>query len=409
MRGRVTVVILGVAVGLLLSLLSLLPGLHLASLMMGILPLMWGGDMALAVAATLVGSCSMLHILHKAYHPVARSMLGGAEAATQLAYEGRGPAVVEAHRQAVITAAALVVAVGGLCSLVNLGGVNPLETMAGLVKPAMPWILLGVLALICLQSRRPVVTAIITLAAGLLGFMSFQLPALQGNHWAMAPLLGGLFALPASVALLTAPAAMALPEQRQGHWNEVPEIDITGSIIGMITGFLAGVGTGSLVTLFQPDDTIDRLALDSSADAANALFAMVAFSLMGTTRSGDAAALAAAAPDVDAIGALMCCGLLGVGVWVGGIWLKRLEAPYRELVHSLPQRGLGLGLTVVHLGLVVSMTGLAGVLIMLAGWAISAQARKWHVPNQALMATLIGPVLIYHLGWTGMLKQLLIA
>lgn len=398
--------ILGVIVGILVGTLSLIPGVHPASLLLFILPLMHlGSDGSLAVAAVSIGVGCVLNILHVTYHPVSRSMLAHADVAAKMAYQGYGKAVVRLHSQSVVTSTLLVSGVTVLLAGSAMLGWDMAKDLNGWIKTMNPLILSGVVLLTVLRSQRKVRTAIICACAGLLGFVAFNLPATRGSEWTMLPLLGGMFMAPAAASLLFEAEGMELPEEAENSWDEVTGSDSTGAILGIITGFLAGVGTSSLVNLFRESemDEEEMIQLGSAGETSNAMFALLAFTLIGTTRSGTAAAVASVTPTVDPLAALLCLALMVFGVMVGQRILVWIHEPYKRFMWMINQKTLAMILLTLTGITVLSKTGLSGTIIFLCAWLLSDQAKKWYVPNQSLLVSLIGPVLIYYTGCSGAL------
>jgi TctA family transporter len=398
--------ILGIIVGILVGTLSLIPGVHPASLLLFILPLVHlGSDGSLAVAAVSIGVGCVLNILHVTYHPVSRSMLAHADVAAKMAYQGYGKAVVRLHSQSVWTSTLMVAIV--TCVLVGSAmlGWDMAKGLNSVIKTLNPFILTLVVGLTVWKSKRKVRTALICICAGLLGFMAFNLPAVRGSEWTMLPLLGGLFMAPAAASLLFEAEGMKLPDEVENRWDEITGSDATGAVLGIITGFLAGVGTSSLVNLFREEsmDEEEMVQLGSAGETSNAMFALLAFTLIGTTRSGTAAAVANVAPSVDPLAALLCLALMVFGVMVGQRLLKVIHEPYKRLMWVINQKTLACILLTLTGITVLSKTGLSGTIIFFAAWLLSSQAKKWYVPNQSLLVSLIGPVLIYYTGCSGAL------
>lgn len=389
----------------------LLPGVHATVWLLVALPWL-GGDTALLMAGSFIGTSAVLGILPAAFMPVAESELGRADVASQLAYAGQGRDVVETHHQAVREASRTVLGVGAVAAGLALLGADWLGGLAALIKPVTPLVLLGAVGITVVKATRPMRTLMASLICGVVGFVTFSAPGLRSSDWVMTPLLAGLFMVPSAWSLLrsgeTVPMADDgvewLPEPTKG------EPAFLGALLGMLTGFLAGIGTGSLVALTRKETdsgSLRYLAVQSAAGLANDCFALVAFALMGTTRSGTAAGLAMAGVNGDAVAALMLVGALAFGVIIGGRVLMRCWRSYRELAGVLPTRWVGAFLLVTGVALTVWKTGVPGLMVMGMAALASSQARKWAVPNQALLTALIGPVLVYQLGWTRPLAALL--
>lgn len=393
--------ILGVLVGIGLSLCTLIPGVHAISLVLLLLPWL-GGEPALIAASIAVGMGGTLSILHLAYHPVAQSLLGHADVAAQLTYTGRGPSVVWVHNMAVMQAFYGVVLFGGIAVGFHLAGLSLLVAIGWVFKILGGPAVLVVVGLILKKAKRRVMTLAVMLAATAVGFVSFHLPALAGSEWGMTALLNGLFTLPAGWGLITAGRVTPLPAQEaavnpNGLWPEGQEFN--GMLLGMLTSFLAGVGTGSIAGALRPEGKpFKYLALSAAAEMSNNIWALLMFALAGTSRSGMAAAASEAGAGSDAWAGVVILTAVGIGIFGGIQLLKHLEVPYRQWIWQRNQPRLGWLLLGSSSVMVIWHTGLTGGLVMLCAWAVSSLAKSGHTPNQALMMALMGPVLLHGFG-----------
>jgi len=404
-------IIVGVGLGFVISLLSLLPGVHAALILMMVLPwLSLGSDGSIATAAMCVGMGSVLSILHAAYQPVSNDMLANSDVATKLAHMGFGQAVVRLHKDAVHQSAFMILFVGIIFVVLALLGLDAAGGINRIVKVVSPYVLGLVILITVGKSSRPIRTVVICLCAGLLGFMTFNIPAMVGSPWTMLPLLGGLFMAPAAYGMMTSKASREPQADRRNDWNDDTDASPTGAFLGMVTGFLAGVGTSSLVSLARHSDMDEEemLLLGSAGDASNNMFALLSFTLIGSTRSGVAAAVAEAAPAVDVFGAMICLIVMMLGIWAGTAVLNRIHDPYRMVIRQVPQKIVAMGLFAWTVSTIWYTCGVSGLIVFVSAWLISSQAKKWFVPNQALMVSMIGPVLIYYTGMSGVMTAMFI-
>lgn len=389
----------GALIGLGLSLLILLPGIHPTQLLLVLVPWFQHSPLTvLSAACVLVGASQMIGILQGCYQPVAKSLLAYADAATQMAYQGYGRHAVKLHLSASWTGYSLVLVLGFLLLIPEIDGNRALFSVAQLIRPLVPWVLGTVLLLTILRAQHKLGTLLITLGAIALGHTVFR--TLPQSDWSMTALLTGLFMAPGITALLGQPKALDLPEDQDNFYIPSPATDVKGSLLGILTGFLAGLGSTSLVALFRDKilDDEDVLVMGSAAEAGNACFAIAAFLLMGSTRSGTAVAMSQATSTPDPMLVFLGLVLMGVGMLAGSWFVQRTELHFRHGMQKLPQKPLALCLFSGSIGLVAWHLGTIGLWVILAGWWLSRAAKRWQVPNQALLSALIGPVLIHDLG-----------
>lgn len=399
-------VVTSVLLGLLLSLVGLIPGLHIIAWLPAIFGLL-SGDGALLSGAVFVGASTVLTVLHATYHPVASSMLASADVPAKLAFHGFGRDVVQSWRYACISAVIVTLGLAGMLVVPELLGFKVTELMVGAIKPLTPLLLLGILGLVVFRSGRPVMTFAVCALAGTVGFVAFNVL----RDAAMTPLLGGLFGLPAALALMGDHAGK--PVENNGIWPVKPQVvsrdDVKGACLGMLTGLLAGVGTGSLVAAMRTEgmDPMRYVRLSASADMGNNIFALLLFALLGSTRSGVAAGVQASGSHGDPFLLLIIAVAVTIGAWFGSVATARLEAGYMRMANAISMRTVGIVLTVVTLWGCWHAAGVGGIVLAGTAAALSSLAKTWRTPNQALLTALAGPALISGLGLTLVAKGLL--
>lgn len=393
--------ILGVLAGLALALTGLIPGLHPAAMMLSVFPLL-GAESALVAGGVAVGAGTVLSILHSTYHPVAENLLAHADIAAKMAYDGRGKSAVWVHRLACEQALNLVILLGGFFGLVALAGANWLAGLIKLIDWVSPVVLLLILATIAIRAKRFWRTGLVMVLAGILGFVSMHAAATKGHEWSLAALLAGMFTLPAAWGLWKAKTPKLVPDSQPAVDEDDDPVgfEFTGGLLGVLTGFLAGVSTGSLVSLLRRDDMPDvhYIGLASGAEMANGAWALVMMALVGSSRSGVAVAAGEAGVAADPWIVFILLAALIVGFKLGDRIVDRWEDGYRQRINSWNQRRMGKLLFAFAIGLVLFSGGWVGVVLMGTAWMLSSLAKTWKTPNQALLVALIGPVLLGQLG-----------
>jgi TctA family transporter len=380
--------LLGCLLGIIFSLLSLLPGLHGPTLLLLIAATTELSHVALT--CTMVGCTAVLEILRKIKEPVTRESLAFADVATKLAYQGYTHAVIRIHTQAVWAGFSFVLLLGLALLGTALLGHNVLEAVVGLIKPFMAAILAAITLTIVLRSSKPFRTLLVVALATTLGYFTFNGP-LKNSSWVMTPLLSGLFMVGNAIALIKVRKPLVVPEEKENQWEVNSETEMKGAIVGTIAGLLAGLGTSSLVALMAPRDEEDYLAVQSAAEAANSMFAILGFVLIGSTRSGAVAAMASKVDALSPYDGLIFLSFILVGILVGQalVWKLTWIPQPRWLI---PISLIGTIVGVYH------AAGLVGLLVMLTAWQLSSLSKALKVPNQALLAALFGPVMLYYLG-----------
>lgn len=398
--------------GCLLGLLSALPGLHVSILLIGALPLLGvSGPVGAVALVAAIGSGLISTNLAKTFHPVTSATVNSATPEQLMAYQGRGLKAVFIQNQAVWAGVLTVVAL----ALISL----PLRVLTGPSFEAgldtlADWITLPLLiafvVLVVWQAKRRFATITIIALGTILGFYTFQCPALRGNANTLAPLLGGGFALPALLMVVTtAGRIQAFPKQRQ-HNNSIapaPE-QLWGALAGIATALTAGLGSGGAVSVMADKVSHETyLGMATASESANSVFAILLFVLIGNTHSGAGIALKRQLLQPDLTTALLLFVTLVLSLFAATQLANRIAGGYANVVARVPQRKAASVIALVTLLLIYSETGTPGIAIALTAGVLGWTAKINFVPNQAIVSVLTGPVLVYHLGLAGWLANIL--
>lgn len=317
---------------------GLLPGLHannLALLLAAAAPSVPAPPLALGAAMLAAG------VVHTFLDVVPSLVLGVPDAAMaaaalpghRLVLGGRGR---EALRlSAVGSGVALAVAVPAAVPITAVA-----VRVYPRVRPWLPILLAGVAALLVVSehsNRRRAVACVALALSGLLGTVAPSDPAAPvAAGGTLTPLFAGLFGAPVLLDALggsgvpeQADPRLALPSRPLGH------AAVAGTGAGAAVGYLPGVSAGVAATLSLPatageDPAREYVVASSGANTATAVFALFAFTALGTPRSGVLVAMETAGVPA-ALGPLLVvtvvAGSVGtVGVLVAGDAALRVVA-----------------------------------------------------------------------------------
>ncbi len=405
----------GIGSGILLGILSgLVPGFHLATIFTILLGLRVANLIpaeALALAVTAgAGTVVFTRLLSHIYHPTAQDQLDYADPAVRLAYDGLGNYALEALIRATKHGAWFAVPATAVILFVSFLGFQIGKTPGFVAIIAIVvWVLMTMR-----NAKKTWVTLAAILAAGLYGYIAMHHPASRGSEHALAPLLAGLFAIPSGYFLFA--EAKSKPAKFPKQMPFYPEdLDLDedlaprGQVLGAITGFLAGLGAGSLVSTMQDDieTDLDYAFFQTVADATNDLLAIGLVLTIGLGRSGEAAILKQVLPEMNLAMILACILAMMSGLWFGHTIVKLIAKHYAKLSTKIDPRIIA-ALTLA--------TGLAsswiasqwiGLAIATAGCLIAVALRTLKVPAQVSLAALAFPVLIYSMGLVPALNSVL--
>lgn len=394
-------IVLGVGLGLTLG---LVPGLHLGLLLALLASAAWhSGLPAPAIAAFLAAAAGVglyTKRLSLVYHPAAGAdNLASLDPAMRLALSGRGR---EAVALGVLATDWACVATGlmlGVLAATSFLGVSLIKGLQAVLEPLAFGMLLVWAVLTWHHARRKAATVFGLLAAGLFGYLVLHHPGLRGNAHQLAPILTGFFALPAAVMLLQAQPAPATPST-----DPVPvkmELVPLGLGLGALTGFLAGLGAGSLASLAQgqTEGDGDYLVLAASAEAMNDWMALLLMLWVGLGRSGEAIALGQFVQPGQAGSIASAVLVLAASAYVARRWVLAVQDRYASLVQAVP-RLVWFGLILAFSLWQLALTGQfwLALALTLAGFCLAMGLRQLRVPQQVSFGTLVLPLFAHTLG-----------
>lgn len=392
--------ILAMLIGSFAGLLSAIPGLHISVLLVGALPLLhMNGSVGALVLIGAMGSGLIAANLAKTFHPATAETIQSATPEQVMAYHGKGLQALHLQNEAIWIGVGVVL----LLSLLTLplGAVVPFKTITSVVMEQLTVpLIIGFVLLVIWQAKHKGATVMTILCGTLLGFYTSNSPALVNGN-SLGPLLAGGFSLPALFMVMAHQGKVKnFPVQKPFKPRyQKKEHAIWGSFAGVVTAMTAGMGSGGAVSVCAGHMAHDKyLSMHTASEAANHLFAVLLFFLIGTSHSGTGIALKQqlAQPSLM-VGCLMLLAL-PLSLAIGNVVSNQVVHQYVSFVSAIPQRSLALGVAVLTLVLLFIESSPAGVAVALAAAALGWTARKNFVPNQAMVSVLTGPVLVYKLG-----------
>jgi TctA family transporter len=396
---------LGVALGVGFGLtLGLVPGLHLGLLLSLLATAAWhSGLPAPAIAAFLAAAAGVglyTKRLSLVYHPAAGAdNLASLDPAMRLALSGQGRAAVLLGVWATDWACLATGVLLAVLALASLVGFPLVQGAQAVLAPLGFTMLLVWVALTWHHARNKAATAFGLLAAGLFGYLVLHHPGLRGNAHQLAPILTGFFALPAAVMLLqAAPASQPVSTQPvQVNAELVP----LGLGLGALTGFLAGLGAGSLASLAQSqtEGDGDYLVLAASAEAMNDWMALLLMLWVGLGRSGEAIALGQFVQPGQTGAIVGTVAVLAASAYLARRWVLAIQDRYASFVQAVP-RLVWFGLILLFSLGQLALTGqfALALALTLAGFCLAMGLRQLRVPQQVSFGTLVFPLFVHHLG-----------
>ncbi|MCK4928874.1 MAG: tripartite tricarboxylate transporter permease [Methanosarcinales archaeon] len=428
---NLSLLLICIVAGFLLGVLSgLVPGIHtntFAFILAAFAPwLLELGLSPLCIAATIVSTS----LTHTFLNIIPSVFLGAPEADTSLAVLPGHQLLLDGFGAEAVRLSALGSAGSVLVSLVLL---LPLSVFFASVYPLvdgyMGWILLAVVMVMIYTERGEVIegqgslvrlkyrafATMLFLMSGLLGMMAFESQALMkpiitvGEPSILMPLFSGLFG--ASMLVISMMTDTVIPLQVSSRLvlprRRILRGTIIGSAAGSFVAWLPGI-TGAVATVLarigvkedysDEDSGREFIVSLSGVNTANAIFGLVAFYVIGKTRSG---AMVAVADIMDGIAfdleVLTFLLLIMVGVSIAAYFMTiylgdRILSIVTRINYRMLCQGVLTGLTVV----VFFLSGWFGLVVFAMAVPIGMLAPYLKVRRSHAMGALLLPLLMFY-------------
>ena len=213
----------------------------------------------------------------------------------------------------------------------------------------------------------------------------------------LTPLFAGLFGAP---VLLDALDGGGVPPQADARLALTPRglgvATLAGTGAGSAVGYLPGVSAGVASMLALPftageDPAREYVVATSGANTATAVFALFAFAVLGTPRSGVLVAMSdAGVPAV--LPTLLVVAVVAGAVGVAGVVLLG-DAAF-TVARRVSQRRIVGGVLIGVLGLSVAFAGLSGAVALGAATAVGFVPARFGCRRVHLMGVLLGPIIL---------------
>lgn len=402
---------LALLLGIIAGLIGMLPGLHPSVLLVGLLPLLGlGGDAGALALAGALGSGLASATLAKTFHPASPESLKSATPEQVMAYRGEGLKAVLSQLSGqwigIFTTLLVVVPLLLLASADphSLGTIYKHQ-----IKPMVPLVVIAFLCWTVISSKKKIATILTLMAASTLGFYAFHSTTFEGSD-ALAPLLGGLFSVPMLWMIMSHKGkSLVFPTQRKSKAIYPNKLTVVGGFLGMLTALCAGLGSSAAVSgLAGKVKETHYLSMQAASESSNHLFALMLLVTVGISRSGVAATIAknTQLQLTPILGGLLLLGVLG-GLAFGHQVVLKITPFYITLVTKINPKAIALIVFSTTLILAIWHTGLPGLLLLVTAGFLGLAAKLNFAPNQALVAVLSGPSLIYAIGLAGPFATLL--
>ncbi len=271
------------------------------------------------------------------------------------------------------------------------------------VKPVTHWLLIFVVTYMVVSERGIKEDLFAVLVIFLSGFIG--LTVLDYSDMMIFPLLAGLFGLPMLVISLFEktkfPEKITMDEEKIKRKRLFSSIG-AGSMAGIITGLLPGVGSAQATILAQQVSGSngggrDFLISIGAVTTTNVIFSLLALWLIGRPRSGIAVAVADLL-EMNFQYVLIFLCVIALSSAVATIATLKLTNPVLKILKKVNYFLLNLTIIIVILITVFIFSSFFGMLVCLVALAVGLIPNFVNIKRTHCMGCLVIPIIFYYMG-----------
>lgn len=286
-----------------------------------------------------------------------------------------------------------------LCILFMPFGIKFLVSVQSFIKPFIGKILLLVVFILLVLSKKIFLNASFFLVAGLFGLLCFSIP---NQNQILLPMLSGLFGT--STLLISLSGSN---ERIKQFFDKVIPLSFEtiernvsrSTIVGILASFLPGFGSSQAAIVasstMRKKTSVDYLLLVGGINTVNFSFSLITVVLLSKARNGAIVGVKDLLGFVSFQHLLFFIPILlivGGTATILGLFLSKKVANVLQL---LPYRKVIVFVLLFLFIMVISFSGLRGVLILFTATALGVLASKFGAQKNMLLACLLLPVIIY--------------
>lgn len=266
----------------------------------------------------------------------------------------------------------------------------------GMASPFIFVLLAAVSAYMILAEKRKLTAAAFFTMAALVGIFSPGLPL--DNSLLLFPVLAGLFGVSSLAVQIRGNASV--PEQKgsvQVSRKMIGRASILGTAGGIVAGFLPGVGTSQIASVFSQRGSIYSFLVSLGAiSMANIIFSFISLWLIGKARSGAAVAISSVI-DVSFSDVLLILAVALASASLAVAATLALSRRFMDRIAGINYQALGKIVIVFMVAMTGMLTGVFGLLLLVTCSCIGIAAKLSGVRMSILTSVLIVPAIIYYI------------
>lgn len=332
----------------------------------------------------------------------------------RLIKEGRGGEALKLSIEGSWRGLLIALMVAIFCTLLTLGGINPLASMEDIIKPILVWILLFISCILIITESNHFWAITLFLLSGLFGIIIFGTPLIAGGpssaFTVLFPALSGLFGLSGLLQALSEETTK-LPSQLKDMTLNVSEDNINkatfmGVFAGIVVGLLPGLGAANAATLTlllskgKKSDTSRLYIVTTSAiQSADTVFGIAALYFIEKSRSGASVAIGSIIGEINASQTLLILTGMFVSGFLSYSLLLKTWRIFFSIINHLNHRSLTLAVIMFISTLVLMTTGFWGFVILIASTSLGLLPAIVKVKRTQLMGLFLIPVMLFFSGF----------
>lgn len=246
-------------------------------------------------------------------------------------------------------------------------------------------------------TKKRLYAVVVIIYSGLLGIIVLNYGILNPKY-ALFPTLTGLFGI--STLLTSLKSQPHIPPQNMEYSKEnFTRGILVGSVGGMFSGMLPSVGSSQIAVMAQSflgeSDDREFLVALGGINTANAIYALLALYIIGRPRSGASIAVEQILENVVFIDLVFMISVVLITSLFGVFITLRIARVVLRHVQRINYQKFTLYILLLLLFMVISLTGLKGLLIAITATAIGLMPTLIGVKRSHCMTVLIIPTIMY--------------
>ena len=303
----------------------------------------------------------------------------------------------QAIKLSVIGSIGAIIFVTALMPIIFFG----LPNLYAIIKPYIFLLLILISAFLIYTEKganKKAVALLCFLLAGIIGLFSQRLPI--DNNLVLFPILSGFFGI--SMLLLQIKSKTEIPEQKEGELyiskKTINRSVIFGSLGGVLSGFLPGVGSSQIAAIATIDKN-DRsfLITNAAINAANALMAMLSLYLISKPRSG-VAVMIEQAMNIGFNESLIIIAVSLAAAGIAALLTLKSAKIFVKLIRKIDYSKISIAIITLLVFLTFLFTGFYGLLLLATCTALGIFVNLSGIRRGLLMGALIIPTILFYLG-----------